>query len=630
MNVDVLLDLSGADSESAPIQRIIESLTHRDGLAAITRRAWCVLPSGADTAGVVRVSNWQFVPAEEKLSSSNCALAAATRAGLPLLVIREPVIADSEPIAALVEALGADPMFGFAVARVADESGALFKIKGDLGDPAIHNLPRSVMAALPEYYIVPEMVGSCFVVRSEVVANFGVLDGSFRSTAGAWLQYLCRARRAGFRGVIVNRAVVISIAGNSGAAMFPARDEYWQIYRQYPDLGYARQEFDRLEAHEHEALLARAMSSDTSTRKTLLVDGRGMAPAYDETTTCIIGLLDGLVGAHSDWYITVLVSPESSTFHGLSQRYSEGTICDTLPQARFTAALRLSQPYTFSDLRSLHSRALLNFYVMLDTISWDVIYNGPIPDALNEAWRFVAACSDGILYSSNFTRQHFAVRFPPSPRVRHLVCRQSFHKDEYVDTHLASSSGTGYILIVGDKLDHKLVPNTVELLANAFPFQGIRAIGCSEVDLQNVTVLGDGDLARDEIERLFACAGMIVFPSFYAGFGLPLVKGLNYGKAVIARRSALNEETAAHCRADGHLYLFSDPLELVDVVAGLLDGDDSGDFPLGAAVKDSAMPLRWLDVARSVLGFIDESLQSPADSQWLQRACVFRLLRGGK
>jgi len=628
MSVDLLLDLSHADSNTA--RTIIDQLNRRDGLAAITRRAHCTLPTGLDLGDVTLHSDWSCAPSSQGLQLSNLALAAAARAGLPLLVIKEPIIASNEAVATLVEALGTDPMFGFAVARVADENGALFKIAEDLGDPAIRRLPRSVLSALPDYYIIPETVGSCFVLRREVVANLGELDANFTSTAGAWLHYLCRARRAGFRGVIVNRAVVTTPLTHTVSAMYPVRDEYWSVHRQFPCLGHARQEFDRSYAHEYESLLARATSPDSAVRKTLFVDGSGVEPVFNGTAACVVGILGGLAAARQDWQITALLRPESRTFHGLLGRYPELTICETVPECRFTAAIRLSQPFAFCDLRRLHNRALLNFYVILDTISWDVMYNGSIPDVLEETWRFVAACSDGILYNSDFTRQRFAVRFPPSPPVRHLPCYHSFHKDEYVSaTHHSSGRGQ-YILIVGNTLDHKWVQQTANLLATAFPFETFRALGSCRVEQPNVTAIQAGTLPSEELEQLYSDARIVVIPSFYEGFGLPAVKALNYGKPVIVRRCMLYEEIAAHCRCDGQMYTFADPMELVDRVSALLDGRVPEGQLRGSALKDGEEPMRWADVARTILGFIEEGLHSLGDSQWLRREHIFRLLQGGR
>ena len=55
---------------------------------------------------------------------------------------------------------------------------------------------------------------------------------------------------------------------------------------------------------------------------------------------------------------------------------------------------------------------------------------------------------------------------------------------------------------------------------------------------------------------MYSGARCIVFPSFYEGFGFPIVTALAYGKTLIARRSDLLQEIAAHC-GSGRLIAFA-------------------------------------------------------------------------
>ncbi len=619
MTVDLLLDLSGA-APGAPIGSVLETLGDSDGLAAITGRAWCILPPETDIDAPKLVTAWSFTPAERALATSNCALEAAARAHRPLVVMLGPVLAGSEPVSTLLEGLAADPMFGFAIARVADGNGSLAKLDSTLGDCELQTLPRAVLGVLPEHYIVPESVGRCFALRPEVVANFGPLDSRFRTMAGAWLHYLCRARRVGFRGIIVNRAVAALAGGPLVTTAAPHPEDYWTLHRQYPDTEYARQEFRRQPAHEYETFAGRAFSMDDALRKTLLIDARGMPAAYNGTACSILGLLNGFATVAPHWRISLVANPDAKVFHQLQERFPGWTVLDHLPQRYFAVSLRLNQPWDSRTLAELHTRALFNFYYLHDTISWDVLYNGSVPESVETAWRFMAEYADGIFYNSDFSRQRFAVRFPSSPQVKHTVCYLSTHPDDYPPAaDPGASTADGYLLVIGNHLDHKWVPETVELLATAFPFHQIRALGCRNLGLPNATGVMSGGLSENEIARLYAGARIVVFPSFYEGFGFPIVAALNYGKTVVARHSALLEEVAALCRAEGRLYAFTDPAELLELVANLLRGAAPAGMPLGGALKEGEQPMRWADSARNILDSLDEALQTPSPSQWWRR-----------
>ena len=619
VTINLLVDLSQTGLGSSVARDVIASLANPDGLGAITGRATCILPSGMDISEAPKLRQWWFAPAAEALAASNFALESAARLQRPLAVVLKPILAGSEPISALVEAFGADPMFGFAVARVQDRTGTLAKLSACLGDPKIAFLPRTLLSALPDRYIVAEVVGACFVVRSEVVSNFGDLDSRFENTTGAWMHYLCRARRVGFRGVIINRSVVESGSDNDTVTLCAPAEDYWNAHRQFPDVEFAQQEFRDLPAHEYEALLARTFSKEEGERKTILVDARGLPPFFNGTADCILGLLRGLAECATDWQIGVLIKSEASRFHQLPERFPQWTFFEGIPEQRFSVALRLSQPWEIQTLVELHCLALFNFYLMLDTISWDILYHGPLRNELETTWAFVAEHADGVLYISDYTRQRFAMRFPPSPSVQHYVSYLPFHPDDYLQPDVAPLVDGEYLLVVGNNLDHKWVAPTVEVLATAFPFHAIRALGCDSPNMPNVKHIRSGDLSEIKVARLFAEAKIVVFPSFYEGFGFPVLTGLSYGKAVVARRSSLLDELAARCRAAGRLYDFSDTSELLEIVARLLHGEDVPGLPLGGALEENQEPMRWRDIAQNMMDFMKVSLGTPSRSLWLRR-----------
>jgi glycosyltransferase involved in cell wall biosynthesis len=184
--------------------------------------------------------------------------------------------------------------------------------------------------------------------------------------------------------------------------------------------------------------------------------------------------------------------------------------------------------------------------------------------------------------------------------------------------------------VVGNDLDHKWVGPTVELLGTAFPLQSIYALGSGSIDLPNVTSIPSGKLSEEEIARLFTDARIIVFPSFYEGFGFPVLQGLSYGKQVLVRRSSLIHEIAARCRAEGRLYEFSSPMELLEIVTHLLRGHEPDSLPLGKALDETEEPMGWPDIARNMLHFMQAGLQAPAALQWPRRMQAIRLRQGWK
>ena len=105
---------------------------------------------------------------------------------------------------------------------------------------------------------------------------------------------------------------------------------------------------------------------------------------------------------------------------------------------------------------------------------------------------------------------------------------------------------------------------------------------------------------------------MLVFPSFYEGFGFPVVKGLGYGLDVVARRSALLSEIGRQCAPRGRLVPFDDDASLVAAIGRILAAESVETIPLGADVAAGAEPVRWRDVAGRILAFAETLASDPS------------------
>ena len=104
---------------------------------------------------------------------------------------------------------------------------------------------------------------------------------------------------------------------------------------------------------------------------------------------------------------------------------------------------------------------------------------------------------------------------------------------------------------------------------------------------------------------------MLVFPSFYEGFGFPVVKGLAHGLDVVARRSDLLSEIAGQCAPRGRIVPFDDPASLIDSVRRSLAGESGETVPLGTGLGPGQEPPSWRDVAARIVALIDDMARQP-------------------
>jgi glycosyltransferase involved in cell wall biosynthesis len=622
--VDLFVSFAHVPGAWAVASEELADLSSKFGLGAIVQSTTCVFPdSCAGPENLAGLSDWRFVPAAMMMECCEEAMDRAARAGRALLVMLEPMRTGTEQVAALLDALSLDPHFGFAVPRWGHDG--LQKLLPDAGDREVDQLPRRVLCNLQETYLLPEFSAPCFLVRAEVLASGQPFDAGFDTLAGAWLHYMCRARRKGFRCIVVNHAVMEQI-GSEPWVPYGDGADYWKLHRIFPCTELARREIASLPAHRYESLLARAGHVDDVVAKTLLIDARGVPAFFNGTSHATLELIRAIEGLESRWRFTVLAGPEAIRFHRLNEVFAGCEVASSVEDRYYTAALRLCQPWDLQTIFSLHNAALFSYYLMLDTISWDVLYNGG--SELQSTWRFLAQYADGVFYISDYTRQRFRARFP-QPR-REFVCHLSFHPLDYASTPLSAGEPPEepYILIVGNDLDHKDVGPTLDMLSSAFPFHRFKALGC-KVDrtLGNVAGIPSGFAQDEEIDRLYSQARMIVFPSFYEGFGFPMLKGLSCDRVVMVRRSELVTELAARYSGPGVLYTYEAPWQLVELVGRLLHGESAQPMPFGSALQQGQEPMRWPDIARRLLETLEDWAQSPQASCWRERQGVIDFAR---
>lgn len=621
--IDVFLDCS-ARRGGRPPGEAPASLDVADLLGAIDGRVYCAAPRTRRVAHRNERLRILEASAVEVLDAAMAAAAAAERALLVLLGDVEP---EGDALGVLLDAIDEDPLIGFAVPRVCGSRGDGLAIIDAGGDRAIADLPRRLLAEVPATYLVADAPARCVLIKPQVVANFSGLDTRFRSAAGALWHYMGRVRRCGFRTVLCNRAVVGAREGTAACVIalheLPEADRVL-LRELLPEVERAQQEFGTRQPALAETRLARALPEFYDSRPSLLLDLRNIGRDTNGTAIAALGIAGGLHALADEWEVAVLARGEACVAHRLEDRLPRWQVYTSIPDRQFTAALRLSQPWHVQEMIELHGLAAYNLYLFLDTISWDVAYAAP--RHLDATWHFMADHADGLVFISEFTRDRFRRRFSSARTTPTLVSHLSFSPADYIDPQIrAESGGEGPLFIVGNAYHHKDVAETLGLLAAAFPYEPIVALGPVPAPTSRVTVLESGSVTDAELHRLYAGARAVVFPSFYEGFGFPIVTALAYGRTLLARRSALLEELAVRLAPGGRLAAYDRRDELVEFVGRVLHGEDVPDLRVGLTPA-GAPPPSWLDVANAILRFTTDLSGDLSRSRWRSRGHTVRQL----
>ena len=648
----LLVDLSWASgewTEERDIQAIQSSLNllNESLIHTYCSTLLLLLPEEVDLeipTGLLNLCNSKqqdFAPLNSQVRTTTAKIeqflmrAAETHADI--LILDGRAIPSLDALTALIQGLDDRFHFGVAIPRIAERvSGNLLAIPLDVTSqakaiaPAAENyVPRSALPVLPPAYQTTELFGSAIYIHRRVAANLTpklVIDETAGTAIGS---YLAQIRRAGFRTQVVNCSVFLESPLLRTFGNGPRPDiNSERIILQLPCTRRAGQEFAQHYSHRLEPMLQAAFVEKRKCQRSLLLDARGLSPLYNGTTYALLGFTDALLKNSPEWSITLHVTQESADFHDLKRRYPDWTIATKEPTEFFSCVLRTAQPWAVSDLQYAHRRGLMNFFSILDTIAWDIVFAAP--DGLTATWQIASETADGFLYISDYSGAHFRKRFPLGKGVRELVEHLSFHPDDYIDhqmlaTRSQSSTPTAkpYILIVGNDYDHKCVIPTVSFLAQAFPLTEIRVLGWKGDGQRLVKGYESGTLPESLVEELYADASAVIFPSLYEGFGFPLLKGLSYGKLVAARESELVHEILRNHKSTGQAvtYQFND--DLLEIIGAHLHGHPIKTIPLGTALQIGEEPLNWCGIAKRVTDFLDASLLDFDIDLWLRRDSWF-------
>lgn len=622
--VFVFVNLTESGNDEQAKERILDSLRTSD-VPIDPASVWIAVDAndaGASGDAPGTGTPWTVYSDRPAVQVANFAFASAARSGADLLILNGSSLPGTAALRALGRCLATDPHIGFAVPRVEGFMEQLIhKLDPEHGDPDIDLIPRSVIDSLPPHYMMRDFTGPCLLLPAKVVREFKQLELGFETLQGSIRELMARARRVGFRSAVVNRAFVEAGQGPGGSAGDDAgARDLARLYGLYPEQAQVDENQRSLPVYEHECLLGRAGSSSAALRKSLVIDASDLGAIHNGTSQASLGILQGLHDQTRGWRVMLLVPPEGAKFHDMERRFPDFEFEWPAPQSRFTAAFRLSQSWSVHDLLRLHRMALFNFVFMLDTILDDIQQGAPV--GLEQAWGFAARTADGLVYISRYTRNRMRERFAVSSSVEERVSHLSMDPNDYC-TGDRKSAGEDFVYVVGNHYPHKWMDTTVRDLASAFPFLKLKTLGYENPAIAQLEGFASGHLPQEQVDRLYADAKAIVFPSMYEGFGFPVIKGLAHGRTVIARQSELLDELAGIYRGPGRLVQFSSSQELIEALGCVLHGLPLEAVQLGANLGSSEASLSWPDVAARILEFIIERAEKPDSSNWERREAEF-------
>ena len=503
------------------------------------------------------------------VQTANRGLTMALEAGADVLLLNSDALLTPGALAELVSVSRLDPMISVVCPRSNNaticNSPYPDRFRELDFEPALA-AHQDLAPFLPRVSYVPTGVGFCLYIRRLMIQEFGLFDTIYGGGYNEENDFIMRCNRRGYRATLANHAYAFhkgSVSFGQSSVSSADREAVNRkiLLGRYP-------EYERAVTRYFEGLDFKteylASGLVTSTKDRLLFDCNNLSTFYNGTFELAVNTIRAFVGLYGDHYEFFIAGNHAAVvFHGLDTlaglTYCWNAERDMGP---FTFCVRLAQPFSTQHLVDAAELAPITTALVLDTIAMDCL-NLDDPD-LHRVWSRMLSSTAIVGYISEFSRDQFHSRFAVPPDMVEYVALCSTNPADYAPLGVSGScSSDGPILLVGNHYSHKHIRETLALLDEQIDRPPVVVLGLDVENQAGVESYKAGELDPSVVDALYEACSVVLFPSHYEGFGLPIPHGLARRKPVIARCLPVFREIRARSPDGANIHLFETTEEMV-------------------------------------------------------------------
>jgi len=546
--------------------------------------------------------HWQHAPyVKNAYEAFNRGFDKIKRKEQPVLFVTDEIKISWEIIRELYDILSINEKHGIVVPRIGKQTG---------------------LEDLPRYSIVSSFDASCFLIRSQLVVNFGGFDLKDVFEVNRSRDMAMRVNRYGYSTLVANHVVVVAHRMNEETKQDNFRNEritdstFYSRYPYYQKIEDIYLDLDNNPIDYFSSIL----NFPDHQKKKILFSLYNALPFYSGSVVHSLRELEAFYAQFRDKYeIHVLMNRDADAFFDISGKYPTVVYPDTISE-QYHLAFSPTQFFHLEHLILLHRHALRIMFTMQDIIGIRCAYNmAPNPEIkflFNLSMKF----TDGICTFSDYAgkdiKSYFnSYQFKPFPRFKTIYLGADRISDDWKDT--ATLPFDEYILIFGNHFAHKSIVETMEVINEKGPEKNFIIVGLQEDFFKqpNIHTFPSGELEEQFIRSLYANATALLFSSQYEGFGLPIIEALQFGKPVILFNTELNRELFICLVKDcAENAIFFDYFHELPEILNNIDG-----FIEKLNLKRLPDTFRsWNDVARDIESLMDELLKESVNYRKLE------------
>jgi len=403
-----------------------------------------------------------------------------------------------------------------------------------------HSQYEHTLSELPPYNRIYNIDTSCLLIKRAVFDYFWLLC-DFEGLASIFyiLQNFCLfVCDFGYSTIRSNRAVV----QQEKRSPLPDREQQEILDSRYPHYEKLCNQYQRTEIHALEHFSE--VLSDADRKKKILIDLIQLQACYNGTNEYSLSLLWSFIKNYNEMYdIHVFVPEKADEFHGLTSRGLKTIHTENNDQI-FDIVIVTFHHITKKHQVYLNQNALKIVFCVLDIIMLRCNYIKTIIPDMDDIFRMSFKLTDGLICISDSTKKDLLSYYADVPD---LLCKQIKTIRPAPKTDKATPTPTElpfdqYILIMGSPYKHKMLSETVETVCNSEHNFIVVGLGKGEFLYPNVYGYSSGNLDAQHMAYLFNKCEMLIFPSCYEGFGLPVFEALTENKPTLLMDNEMNRE----------------------------------------------------------------------------------------
>ena len=498
-----------------------------------------------------------------------------------------------------------------------------------------HFVFESLRDKLPRYAITPVAVGFCYLVRRQLIVNYGFFDTIYSPGYSEENDFCLRVNKFGYSSVMANRAFVFHEGSrsfqDSQRKKLQRRNEKVMLAR-YTYYNAAVAHYLQFAVDPLDWFADRLYGGG---RPKVLIDLYHVSLIYNGSTRNALSFLELLAAEapQHDIEFVIVSSAEAIEFFDLESYgfrvQPNGTLEET-----FDLGFSLSPVSSPVQLNVLNRHCVRWVVSHFDVIALrinsllEVSYTRKqvVLDSLVKADRVIPISDSALDDIESYFGPAAASVCGHSTVIHEGVAKTLFTSKTESDSEAfdadqrATVASGGYVLVVGNIFTHKQFPEAIAALQGlGTPVIALGAVA-DKTQIGDAMLVEGGMLSDEDIDLLYRRAGCVVFPSNYEGFGLPTIETAQRGRPIVLFESKVAREVVDAFGLNDLATFFTRFDQLADLVRSVLQSP--------AVVGDDPRVLRPLaDYNQGILEVLLTELAKPVDLDKLRdRVTYFRTI----